>query len=137
MQQQRPLSPVQIRLLLSGIGAVALLWVAVLWQALVVSPRSTVVDELPHLAVAADALPYASSEQNFSPRRTNPFFSSAPQNDDYFSFSWPLVAVVFALTVILFFTVQFALNHFLGAYWLQLQTLNISRAPPSAASFII
>lgn len=134
MQQQRPLSPVQIRLLLSGMGAVVLLWLAVLSQTLVVSSWSITVDEQPHVAVAADALPYASSEQNFSPRRTNPFFSSVPQDDDYFPFSWPLIAAVFALIVISAF--QFSRNNFSCAYWLQLQTLNISRAPPSNTPFI-
>ncbi len=136
MYQQRQLSPVQIRLLVSGMGAVALLWLAVLWQTLAVSSWSMAVDEPPHVAVAADALPYASSEQNFSPRRTNPFFSSIPQDDDYFPFAWPLVATVFALTVILNSAFQFVLHRIFSARWLQLQTLNISRAPPTATPFI-
>lgn len=136
MRPQCPLLSRQFPFFLGGMGAAALLWLVVLWQALAVSSWNGPVDEQPRAAVTADALPYANSEQHFSPRRTNSFFSSAPQDVQYFLLIWPFCVAILVLSICAVRAAQFNLKHSFCAHWLQLQTLNISRAPPSAPPFI-
>lgn len=119
-----------IRLLLNGVGALGLLWILLLWSSVERSAQNTNVYQQPMVGVTADALAFISSEQQLVLRANGSTFSSSPQPDQ----STPLIAALFFVALAIFLlrkkTSSRCLDISITAHRFQLQTLNISRAPP-------
>lgn len=115
---------------LNGIGALSLLWVLILWSGVGYSSQSTTYHQYPAVNAADNALPHVSSEQQLVLRAKGPTFSSSPQPDQ----SSPLIAALFFVALAIFLLRKKSSTSCLDvsstSHRLQLQTLNISRAPP-------
>lgn len=118
------------RLVLSWIGAIGMLWLLLLWGSVGFSAQNLYAHEQSQPLVSPDVHVYATSEQQFSPRRA-PTVLSSPPADQLIAIVSALFFAALAIFPPLKTAISFWLNTAPVAHQLQLATLNISRAPPS------
>lgn len=120
---------VRFRLILSWIGCIGALWLALLWGAGSVHQRP-VPEHHPVAAGGSTVVAYVSGEQRFSARRGSANFSSADdaRQPPVILSSWILAAVAIAFALVaIHYRIFSAL---VPVACLRLTTLNISCAPP-------